>query len=81
MYGCFVTVAFDVSQYLHAVQGIVNIWVDDPPVSGPELRKCFKSLQTVNDDLYHWLDRLLRLMAAGSAKGTIHSHVLSNTLA
>lgn len=44
--------------------------VDDPPVPGPVLWEVFKDLKTLQDDLWHWLDRLDRVIPAGHcAKG------------
>ncbi|KAL0019826.1 hypothetical protein WJX77_011579 [Trebouxia sp. C0004] len=45
--------------------GIKKGWVDDPAVSGPTLREVWGSLDTLNDDLFHWLQKLLELILAG----------------
>ena len=51
------------------LQGIKKGWVDDPAVSGPTLPQVWDSLDTLNGDLFHWLQRLLELIPAGhSAK-------------
>ena len=57
------------------LQGVENLWVDDPPVSGPVLKEVFKDLKNLLDDLFHWLNRLFRLIPTGhSAKGKVVTH-------
>ena len=41
-------------------------------MSGAELKRVFPSLKAVNDDMFHWLDRLSRVTPAGHpAKGQL----------
>ena len=41
------------------MQGIEHIWVDDPLISGPGLKQVFTDLETVLDDVFHWIQRIL----------------------
>ncbi|DBA78499.1 TPA: hypothetical protein ACH3X2_007987 [Trebouxia sp. C0005] len=46
-------------------KGIQHFWADDPPVCAPFLHNIWADLQTVKDDLFHWLDRINRTIPAG----------------
>ncbi|DBA95129.1 TPA: hypothetical protein ACH3X1_015684 [Trebouxia sp. C0004] len=61
------------------LRGIKKGWVDDPAVSDPTLREVWDSLDTLNDDLFHWLQRLLELIPAGhSAKRAFAKDIASS---
>lgn len=47
------------------MQGIEYAWVDDPKISGPPLYRFFKDLKVVLDDLFHFLQRILREVPQG----------------
>lgn len=57
------------------LQGIQHIWVDNPLQQETFLRRLWKGLQSVKDDLFHWLDRINRTIPAGHPlKRKNHDH-------
>ncbi|DBA66235.1 TPA: hypothetical protein ACH3X2_002495 [Trebouxia sp. C0005] len=46
-------------------KGIQHFWADDPPVCASYLHEIWADVQTVKDDLFHWLDRINRTIPAG----------------
>lgn len=48
--------------------GIQHIWVDSPLQQENFLRRLGKGMQSVKDDLLHWLDRINRTIPGGHVR-------------